>query len=208
MPGCCGLLLLAPQKTIAPQAACTVCSNDFFKASQTGGCFDPTRWLFLRTPCCLGRFKRTVDTPLRDEVRFLPSKSSNVQGQLFDAPVSVDPKHIDIGAVGSDHVDFGRIDAGKHRGGGMMGIHLVNELGQGLHGIPNTGVGVLQIHLIPDSPKQQCRVVFVFQDFLLELGQLTFHSMHVVVIHARPLRPQIQPQHDRHPAGMRRIQKG
>ena len=73
---------------------------------------------------------------------------------------------------------------------------------------PKPGVGVLQVHLIPDSPKQQRRVVFVFQDFLLELGQLTFHSMHVVVIHARSLRPQVQPQHDRHPAGMRRIQKG
>ena len=72
----------------------------------------------------------------------------------------------------------------------------MNELGQLLHGIPNPGVGVLEIQLVANAPQQQSRMVFVFQHLLLQLGELPLNRMNVIVIHPCTFGPQIQSKHD------------
>ena len=80
----------------------------------------------------------------------------------------------------------------------MVWVDLMDECCKFLHGVPNPGVCVLQVNLIPNAPKQKSRVILVLEHLLLQFFQLPFNCIFIVVVHARSFRSEIQTKHDRH----------
>ena len=80
----------------------------------------------------------------------------------------------------------------------MVFVYLMNHLGNRVDRVEYPRIGIRMIYFIANNPKQQGRMILVFQDLALRVGQLSGDCLLVVVIKAVALSLDIQTQGDCH----------
>ena len=159
-----------------------------------------------RAPRGLRHFPVPVGAPLRHHVGLVPTELLQHAGKTVNVRVGVHGIKVNIGATRFDQIHLVAVQSGRHRGGGVVGVQFVDHFGDVLHGVPNVGIGVKQIHLVPDAPTQERGVVFQPQNGLPEVLFLRSHAVCVAVVKSVALVLQPQAHHDGEPVLLRLVQ--
>ena len=125
-------------------------------------------------------------------------ETANVERQILDGAVGIDPQDVHARTMGLDHVRFGRVESRDDRHRGVVRIHLMDEGGDLFNGLPHLEIGVPQVHLVADAPDQNGRMVLVLEDLGFELLNLGTNGILVIVIHARSFGADIQTERHGH----------
>ena len=142
-----------------------------------------------------------VGPPLGDHVRAVPAGAAegDADRRPLVAVVAERPRPADELAVGVDAVDvdgrrplldeldLGHVEAGRHVHDRVVGVLLVNHLGDVVEGVPHLEVGVEEVVLVAEPPHQDGRVVLVGADDLAEPRELGLDGPAVVVVEALAL---------------------
>ena len=198
-------MLLAPQKHIRAHAR-GLAQNLFRKPTPVGFRFLGAGLLQRRAPRGLCHFPVPVGAPLRDHVGLVPTVLRQHAGEAVDVRVGVYRVKVNVRAARFDQIHFVAVQSGRHRGGGVVGVQFVDHFGNVLHGVPNVGIGVEQIHFVPDAPTQERGVVLQPQNGLPEVLFLRSHAVCVAVVKSVALVLQPQAHHDGEPVLLRLVQ--
>ena len=196
VPGGRALLLLSPEKDVGAEAVVGVRGDGDFIALAVHVRLDRAVVFNRRAPGGLADFPMSSGAPFGHHIWTVPTRGVKVARQVDDVRIHLNGEQVQVGGAGLVLIHQILVQAGERRGGGMIWIHLMNHFGNVIDGVPNLGVGGVQIQFIADVPHQQGGMILVFQNLGLDCRQLSGHGPGVGIIKPLPLAGNVQAHGD------------